>query len=160
MAVQVASSIIGVNLTQTDVTAQFTPGTIVNLTDGGQAMYVLSSTSAVSTFAAVSIGIDANVDMITTTNAPNSPRVGFAQTSIATGYYGWVQIGGLPKVNCATNCAPNVPIFTTATPGVLDDATVTNGYIAGFTVNVTISNATATSCIAQYPHVQRYGGGA
>lgn len=156
----VTSPVLGINLTQTDATQQFTLGTTVNLSDGGQAMYVLSSTSAVSTFAAVAINADGTVDMLTTTNAATTPRIGFAQTSIATGYYGWVQTGGVVKVNLATNCDDNVPLFTTSTPGVLDDATVTAGYVMGLINTVTISNATAVTCVGQYPHVGRYGGGA
>lgn len=152
------SSVLGVNLTQTDSSAQFAPGTLVNLSDGGQAIYVLSSTSAVSTYAAVIIGVDANVDMVTTTNAVNCKRIGFAQTSIATGYYGWVQMGGLVKVNLAANCDDNVALFTTATAGVLDDTTITAAYIMGVTNTVTISNATAVTCIAAYPHIGTYGG--
>jgi len=154
------SSVLGVNLTQTDSTAGFAVGTLVNLSDGAQAMYVLTSTSAVSTFAAVAINVDGTVDMLTTTNAATTPRIGFAQTSIATGYYGWVQLGGNVKVNLAANCDDAVPLFTTATPGVLDDATVTAGYVMGLINTVTISNATAVTCVGQYPHVGRYGGGA
>lgn len=152
--------VLGVNLTNVDATAQFKTGTLVNLDDGSQAIYVLSSTSAVSTFAAVAINVDNTVDMLTTTNAATTPRIGFAQTSIATGYYGWVQLGGNVKVNLAANCDDNVPLFTTATPGVLDDATVTAGYVMGLINTVTISNATAVTCVGQYPHVGRYGGGA
>lgn len=156
-----ASPIIGVNLTQTDASPLFAVGTLVNLNDGGQAMYVLSSTSAVSTYAAVAINVDGTVDMLTTTNAQTTPRVGFAQTSIATGYYGWVNLGGNVKVNLAANCDDNVPLFTTATPGVLDDATVSTGYVMGLINTVTISNATAVTCVgAAQVHVGRYGGGA
>lgn len=154
------SSIIGVNLTRVDTAAQFPLGTITNLSDSGQAMYVKSSTSALSTFGAVSITALGIATLLTTTNAATSPRVGFAQTSIATSNFGWVQLGGTIKVNCATNCASAVPLFTTATAGVLDDATVTAGYIPGLLVKTTISNATATTCFGQYPHVARYGGGA
>lgn len=154
------SSIIGVNLTRVDSTAQFPVGTLVNLSDGGQAMYVQSTTSALSTYAAVSIDANGLATMLTTTNAATSPRIGFAQTSIATGAFGWVAIGGSPIVNLAANCDDAVPLFTTGTPGVLDDATVTAGYVFGLISTVTISNATAVTCVAQYPHVGRYGGGA
>lgn len=154
------SGVIGVSLTTTDSTAVFPTGTTVQLNDGSQAIYVLSSTSAVSTFAAVAINADGTVDMLTTTNAATTPRIGFAQTSIATGYYGWVQLGGVVKVNLAANCDDGVPLFTTGTPGVLDDATVTAGYVMGLINTVTISNATAVTCVGQYPHVGRYGGGA
>lgn len=152
-----SSSVIGVNLTRVDATPQFPVGTIVNTNDGGQAMYVQSTTSALSTYAAVSIDANGLATMLTTTNAATSPRIGFAQTSIATGAYGWVALGGTVLVNCAAQCAPNVNIYTTATPGVLDDAVVSGGYIAGLVVTTTISNATATTAVCQYPHVTRQG---
>lgn len=155
-----ASSMIGVNLTRVDTSALFPVGTIVNLDNGGQAMYVQSTTSALSTYAAVSIDANGLATMLTTTNAATSPRIGFAQVSIATGAFGWVHLGGNPMVNLAAQCDDGVPLFTTATPGVLDDATVTAGYVMGLINTVTISNATAVTCVAQYPHVGRYGGGA
>ena len=152
--------LIGVNLAAQDATATFPVGTIVNLNDGGQAMYVKASTSALSTYAAVSISKSGIATMLTTTNAATTSRVGFAQTSIATSLYGWVQLGGKVRVNGAAQCAPAVPLFTTATAGVVDDATVTAGYIPGMVAATTISNATALTCAAQYPHIARYGGGA
>jgi hypothetical protein len=85
-------------------------------------------------------------------------RVGFAQCSIASAYYGWVQLGGAPLVNCAANCAPNVPLYTTSTVGVLDDATVSAGMVAGVTAQNTISNATAVTIVAGYPHISYQGG--
>lgn len=154
------SSVIGVNLTRVDDSALFPVGTIVNLNDGGQAMYVQSTTSALSTYAAVSIDAAGLAMMLTTTNAATSPRIGFAQVSIATGKFGWVHLGGTVVVNLAANCDDGVPLFTTATAGVLDDATVSAGYVMGVISTVTISNATAVTCIAAYPHAGRYGGGA
>lgn len=161
MPVNSNQSLIGVNLTQTDTTALFQVGTLVACNDGGMAMYVLSSTSAISTYAAVTIDGNGKANMVTSTNVVSSPRIGFSQVSIATSAYGWVRLGGAAiLVNLAAQCAPAVPLFTTATPGVLDDATVTNGYIAGLTANATISNATAATCIGLFTHNQRYGGGA
>lgn len=155
------SGVIGVNLTRYDSTPQLNPGTIVNLDDGGQAMYVKASTSALSTYAAVAITQNGIATMLTTTNGATTPRVGFAQTSIATSNYGWVQLGGQMRVNVAANCASSVPLFTTSTAGVLDDATVTAGYIMGLVSQQSISNATAVTCLgAAQVHVGRYGGGA
>lgn len=157
----VTSSLIGVNLTRVDDSAQFPSGTLVNLSDGGQAMYVKSSTSALSTYAAVAIGVGGIATMLTSTIAEANVRVGFAQTSVGTSKYGWVQLGGNPLVNLAAQCDDGVPLFTTATAGVLDDATVSAGYIMGLTSSRTISNATAVTCLgAAQVHVGRYGGGA
>lgn len=144
----------GVNLTTTYASAgaaPFTLGQTVRLNDGGTAMLVESSASACSTFAAVVINESYKATMLTTGVAMSSGnQVAFAQTSIATGYVGWVQWGGRPKVNLAANCAPFVPLYTTATAGVLDDATVSGsgGMVMGVFAGTSISNATAVTMIA------------
>ena len=148
---------IGIDLTAVAATPLFTPGTVVNLSDGGQAVYV-KALSDISQYAAVVIDASQAAVMVTTTNVANNKRVGFAQTSIASSFFGWVQIGGVPLVNCAANCAPNVPLFTTGTAGVLDDATVSAGYIQGVVATNTISNATAITMIAAYPHATFWSG--
>ncbi len=154
------SNLAGVALSYTDTSASFGLGTVVNLDDGGQAVYVKAA-SEVSQYAAVAVLADNSVVMLTTTNAANSKRVGFAQVSIASGSYGWVQTGGVPVVKLAASCNPNVPLFTTATAGTLDDATVSGGgvgLVAGIVATATASGATAITCVAGYPHVLGYSG--
>jgi hypothetical protein len=146
------SNVIGVALGNTDTSPQFNQGTTVDLDDGGQAVYVKAA-STVATYAAVSVLVDNSVVPLTTTNAAASKAVGFAQVSIASASYGWVQIGGKPRVNVFTACQPNVPLFTTATAGVLDDATVTGGLVGGIVATTSAASASAVTCIAGYPHV-------
>ena len=155
------SGIIGVALGDVSPTATFQVGTVVNLDDGGQAMFVQAA-SDISQFAAVSVRSDDTAVPITTTNAANSKKVAFAQTSIGSAQYGWVQLGGIVRVNLLTLCAPNVPLFTTATAGCLDDATVSGngvGLVVGVTnAGSTASGTTALTCIAAYPHISGAGG--
>jgi hypothetical protein len=146
------SGVIGVALGNTDTSPQFNVGTSVNLDDGGQAVYVQAA-SAVAQYDAVSVRFDNTVVPITTTNSANSKAVGFAQTSIASAYYGWVQIGGKPVVKLAASCLPAVPLYTTATAGTLDDTAVSGGLVAGIVAVTTASGATALTCVAGYPHV-------
>ena len=146
------SNTIGVTLTNVDTTSQFTTGTVVNTSDGGQAIYV-QALSEISTYAAVAVYDTQKAQMLTTTLAATCKRVGFAQTSIASGYYGWVQLGGKVLVNLAANSAPSVPLYTTATAGVLDDAVVSGGIVFGLVATTSISNATAVTCIAGYPNI-------
>lgn len=146
------SNVIGVALGNVDTSPQFNLGTVVNLDDGGQAMYVQAA-SSVAQYAAVSVLVNDAVVPLTTTNSANSKAVGFAQTSIASASYGWVQLGGRPRVSVATSCQPNVPLFTTATGGVLDDATVTAGLVAGLVATTSAASASAVTCIAGYPHI-------
>lgn len=143
----IISSITTPALDDTSPTAKIAKGTKVALSDGGEAVYV-QALSEISTFAAVAIYADQTAQMLTTTLSATTKKVGFAQTSIASGYYGWVQTSGIVKANLAANCAPNVPLYTTATSGVLDDAIVSTGLILGVTGTVSISNATAVTCIA------------
>jgi hypothetical protein len=143
---------IGVSLDYTDTSPSFAVGTVVNLSDGGQALYVQAA-STVATYAAVSVRVNNTVVPLTTTNSAGSKAIGFAQVSIASAYYGWVQLGGKPRVNVATACEPSVPLFTTATGGVLDDATVTGGLVAGLVATTSAASASAVTCIAGYPHI-------
>lgn len=146
------SNVAGVALGSTDTTAQFATGTVVNLNDGGQAVYVQAA-SSVAQYDAVAVLSNNTVVPVTTTNSASSKRVGFAQTSIASGSYGWVQTGGVPVVKLAASCLPNVPLYTTATAGTLDDAVVSGGLVAGIVATVSASGATAVTCVAGYPHV-------
>jgi len=146
------SNVIGVALGYTDSSPSFNLGTTVNLDDGGQAVYVQAA-STVATYMAVSVLVNNTVVPLTTTNSASSKAVGFAQTSIASAYYGWVQLGGKPRVNVLIGCQPNVPLFTTATAGSLDDATVTAGLVAGLVATTSAASASAPTCIAGYVHV-------
>jgi hypothetical protein len=143
----VTSPTVGASLFDVTSTPTVATGTRVYTSDGGTATYV-QALSEISTFAAVAIFADQKAQMLTTTTAATCKRIGFAQTSIASGYYGWVQTSGVVKVNLAANCDDNVPLYTTATAGVLDDAVVSQGLVLGVTNTVTISNATAVTCIA------------
>ena len=140
--------LLGLNTTQDgEVSARFAVGTITDLSDGGQAMYV-SATSTISTYMAVVVDDKGGAVPVTTTNSATSKKIAFAQVSIASSYFGWVVTSGSPKVALLANAAPSVPLYTTATAGSLDDATVSGGLVLGMVATNTISNATAVTCVA------------
>lgn len=138
----------GVNLLNVEADPQHGVGTVVNLSDGGSAIYV-KALSEISQYAYALAYADGTAQMATTTLAGTCKRGGWAQQSIPSAYYGWLQISGKPKGNLAANCDDNVFLYTTATAGVLDDATVSGvgGLIAFTTSTVTISNATAVTLL-------------
>ena len=154
MATHVTSGAIGIDLTETSTTQDFELGHKVNTSDGGTAIYV-KATSAVNQFDAVTLYPDDSARPATTSSAALYKALAFADTvSIAASSYGWVKLSGRAKVKLAANCADLVPLFTTATAGVLDDATVTQGFTTGVVSTVTISNATAVTChIATGAHI-------
>lgn len=127
----------------------FALGTTTPLNDGGHAIYV-KALSELSAFAACAVFADGTAQMLTTTNAANCKRVAWAQTSVPSANFAWLQSGGVFRGNLAANCDDNVPLYTTATAGVLDDATVSGGLIGGVISTVTISNATAVTLLGSF----------
>ena len=127
----------------TSVGAAIVPlGLVVDTNDGGRAMYV-QAMSAISTANAVVIAEDHRVSNLTTTNAGTiSKQVAWAQTSIASSTFAWVQLSGRPIGKKAANCQDRVILFTTATPGVVDDVTVSEALIAGVVSKSSSTTAT------------------
>lgn len=137
------------SLTSTDDTAAITPGTVVTLDDGGLAVYVRAA-SAIAQYNAVLIPNTNIAVNATTARAADTKRVGFAQVSIASGYYGWVQLGGKVRVNVAASCLPAVALYTTTTEGRLDDATVSGALVAGVVTELTASAVSAMTAVAAF----------
>jgi hypothetical protein len=127
----------------------FALGTAVQSNDGGTLVYV-KALSELSAFAACAVYADGTAQMLTTTIAATCKRVAWAQVSVPSGYCAWLQSGGTFRGNLAANCDDNVALYTTATAGVLDDATVSGGLIGGVTSTVTISNATAVTLLGAF----------
>ena len=146
----VTSSLIGVNLNAYDTTAQFAKGTQVLGTDGSLFQYV-NTLSAVAAFNAVCIDDAGDASNLTTTNAAFYKQIGVAQISIAVSCYGWVQRSGKLQVNVAANCQDFVALFTTATPGVLDDQTISEALVLGLNTYSSTVTASAVSALGAAP---------
>jgi len=144
---------LGAKFDRIDTSAAFTVGIQKPGDQASKWMYIQANAS-VAAFAAVMINQSSKAVPLTTTNSASSKAVGFAQVSVASGSFSWVALeGNNISVNLATDCAPNVRLYTTATNGVLDDAIVSAGLIQGVIATITISNATATRIIAHNPHI-------
>ena len=146
------SGIAGPCLTTTDNPPQFATGTVVNLDNGGQGVYV-QAVGNIAQYDAVSVRADDTAQSLTTTLAASSKRVGWAQVAIASGDYGWVINGSGVTANLAASCQPNVPLYTTATAGVLDDAVVSGGLVVGTVATTSVVTAGPAAIVAGYPHI-------
>lgn len=140
------------SLTDTQSTPVLNVGTFVNLDDGGQAVYVRAA-SNISQFNAVLIPSTNIATNATSARSAATKRLGVAQVSIASGDYGWVQVGGKLRVNVLVSCNPAVPLYTTTTEGALDDATVSGALVSGIVTEVTASAASAITAVAAYTMV-------
>jgi len=166
MATIITTGIVTPKLTTTSTTAQVPVGTVVQTSDGGQAIYV-QATSTINAFDACIIintssatGASIGCVPVTTTNALTSQRIAFAQTAIASGSYGWVQTSGNEiRVNTLIACQPAVPLFTTATAGSLDDTTVTAGYCLGVVLKSSATSASAPPAVVGNAVIRTWAGG-
>ena len=154
VASRIISPIVTPGLTQTDTTARVPIGTIAFTDMGGVAEYAGPAISELSQYAFCVMYEGGSALMATTTNVADagaSKKLGVPQASIASAYYGWFMRQGTFVGNFADDCAANFPIYTTATAGVVDDATVSNSLIPGLFLNTTGSLATALTCVAAVP---------
>lgn len=137
--------------TANDDAAKIPVGTIVQNGDGSEMIYV-TATKTVNQYDAVLIinsssasGASIGVVPCSTAAAATSPRLAIAQTAMGINTYGWVYTkGNNLRCNVAAACEPAVPLFTTTTAGVLDDATVSGGYCAGL---IAMSSAASASAV-------------
>lgn len=147
----VVSGRIGVDITVTHSSAsgpKHALGDIVTTTRGQKFQYVKAG-STVNQYDCVVIAVTGSATTVFSQEARPATIVfsstfrkfGIAPVAIASGAYGWVQTGGgAASVNLAAACQPLVPLFFTATAGVLDDAVSSQACALGI---VALSSASA-----------------
>ncbi len=153
VATKIISPIVTPGLTQVDTEARLPLGTIAYTDMGGMAEYGVAI-SDISQYAFCSMFDGGSAEMATTTtgaDAGTSKKIGVPQASIASGRFGWFMRMGTFIGNVADDAADQVPLFTTATAGYVDDATISNQLIAGLYLNTTESLATALTVMANTP---------
>ena len=155
MAVNSADSalhVLGVDLEANDASALHEVGLVVD-TKNGRAVYAKAGTGAfavgaLSLVAPSSATATQSVvaTLVSTGNVNSAPGFfAFNQASIAAAQYGWFYTEGRQGVRVKTLIAaqPWVPLYTTATGGVLDDAIVSAGRIEGVRVLTSATSASA-----------------
>ncbi len=131
----------------------FTPGTVVKGSGDSEFVFVQAASAITAGWACI-ISSTFTAAGVTTTTATGSygKQVGVAVVSIASSAYGWLQRGGLATPTgqyVAVDCNPYVRLTTTASAGILDDATTTAlVYIDGIVINSTATSATASVKVA------------
>lgn len=76
--------------------------------------------------------------------------IGAAQVAIASGYSGWVKLSGQATVTLKNACLPSVPLYTTASAGMLDDTSASQTRVYGIRSTQTAgSSGAAKVCYVQ-----------
>jgi len=144
---------IGINLTDVGSSISEALGSTFTGSDSAQYTYVLAD-AAIQQYSTVGIAEDFGAAELTTAMAKDGYQIGFAQTALAAGQYGWVLTkGGRPIVRVASLCAADVALYTTSTAGLLDDtATTTLSKIDGAVLLTTNATGSANStCMVTFP---------
>ncbi|MFZ4761277.1 MAG: hypothetical protein ACOYK8_00475 [Alphaproteobacteria bacterium] len=121
-----------------------TLGTLAMGRDGKRYIFVLAS-AAIAAGDCVAISSTFAASGLTTANAATSVKIGVAQTAIASGSYGWVQIYGACSLSVLAACVGDAILYTSATTGALDDASASQVKITGINILATTTPAAVVS---------------
>jgi hypothetical protein len=153
------SGIVGATIGATTTTQQFPLGTIALTDDGGEAVYCIAS-GACGQYTACGINEDFDIYTMTTALSPQSDRLGFPQVAFAAGEYGWAYLRGSNiKVRTKASAAADAQLYTTASAGVLDDASSANalkidGLVLVAAAGTAANGAAGIEAKAAWPHIR------
>lgn len=150
-----AIGVLGVATTRADTTAQHDPGLEVNTIDG-KAIYARAVLAAPAgslctiapSSAAASVSVLAT--LVSTGNINSAPGIlAINQVSVAASSWGWfyTEASRRAVVRVATGCEPLVPLYTTTTGGVVDDAVVSAGRIEGLRIMESAASASTPPAV-------------
>ena len=121
---------------------------------GNTWVYILASLSIAQYD---TIAVKSNYHALPLTDAASKLPIelGFAQSAFADkgDSYGWVMTSGRPTVRVAIDCEPNVPLYITATAGVLDDATLSS-MVQGVVITTSATAAGGFAAVATFPRIK------
>lgn len=143
-----------------DVTtdAKVAVGTTVEGNGNSRWVYVQAQ-AAITQYDTVRVDSSHNARSITAALASTAGTVAFAQVAFTTSDFGWVMLSGKPVLRLAASCADDVPLYTTDTAGVLDDATASLSHhqVMGVLADGSASagGVTALTCVASWPVIRR-----
>jgi hypothetical protein len=147
------SGIIGSDIDNVSTDQKFSLGTRLSGNDGTMFVYVQAN-GAITQYDCVAIDESYQAAPATKALVDVGHRIGFAQVAFADNDYGWVALSGSGsnmKVRVQASCAADVPLYTSATGGILDDASTSQTKIDGVVAVTAVTTAGATPILATWP---------
>lgn len=150
-----AIGVLGVDLDANDVSALQDQGLAVRTLDG-KAIYAKAAANSpayslckiIPSSAAASVSVEAV--LVSTGNLYSAAGIlAINQADVSASQYGWFYTEGRRsvRVRVAVACEPFVPLYTTGTAGVVDDAVVSAGRIEGLQVLTSAASASAPQAL-------------
>jgi hypothetical protein len=137
-------------------TPQFTTGEVHAGTNSSEWVYVQAS-SAVAVNDCVALTTTAagvvQAAPVTKALADDGAPLAVAPVAIPSGSYAWVarRFGSGISVNVLANCVADVPLYTTATAGKLDDDATSQTLVRGIRITTTTTPAAAVAAVSNSP---------
>jgi hypothetical protein len=154
----IIGGLLSAKLDEVHTEAKFAKGTTVEGNNNSRWMYVQAQ-AAITQYDTVRVDASQNARSMTAALAAQAGDVAFAQIAFTTSDFGWVMLSGKPTLRLFTACADDVPLYTTDTAGVLDDATASLSHhqVMGVIANGSASagGITAVGCVASWPIIRR-----
>jgi hypothetical protein len=126
------NNILGVNVLKSYPTAEFPLGTLAQV--DGTIYEFAGSTSGIAAYKLSAIDEDGNA-ALAGYSATIPRKLGVPQAAIAATEYGWFARQGNFTINALASCAIDVKLYTSATPGSVDDAASSQNLISGLRIN-------------------------
>ena len=98
--------------------------------DGKEYLYVQAG-SAIAQYDVVTVTEAGSAVPATKALVEDGHQIGVSQVAIASDSYGYVQIRGVAEMAALANCAADVPLYTSATAGSLDDTATSQAKVSG-----------------------------
>jgi hypothetical protein len=156
MAYTIVDPILGTQpISETSTTKRHPLGTVVRAHDpdfGESAFIYVQASNSSAQYDAVAVKAGYKTAPLTITNGKLGIELAFSQLAVGTkGDYYWAIQGGRPMVRLALATQPNVPLFATATGGVLDDAS-SSVVIQGIQAETQVTNSAGpATCVVRFP---------
>lgn len=153
--------LVGIDFTRVDSSGSAGFGVLQRAiaNNGDEYVYVQSSASTFAAGQGVAIKPNGGCALLTNTNAKTCALVAWITQAVTTRQYTWAKLSGVTvQVRVKNSCLPNVALYTSATPGALDDgvgAGTSLTYMFGVALQV---GETATSSNASYNATVDKGG--
>lgn len=148
MATHMSLPHAGIDIDAESTDLVFELGTIVQSSGGSEYIYV-EADEAITQYALCFIASDYGISMLNTAGSGTTPNaVCIPQIAVTSGSYAWALIRGNGSVLAAASAAANNKLYTTATDGVVDDASTGHDLVQGLVL--TASNGATQAATAVF----------
>lgn len=111
--------------------------------DSGNCYIYAVAGAAIGQYDVVAIDEAGTAQLMTKALADAGHTLAAAQIAVGNGEYAWFQTSGVMRVNGLASCAADVPLYTTATAGSVDDLATSQTKVKGLVLTTAIGGSAA-----------------